>query len=135
MPAPFLAQVAAFGAAALCVRALPGMVPVRAAPRSMWVEAREGLAWMGAHRQVLRLALLTGAGNFLGAMSMTVPVLLSQEALGLDAAGHGLLLTAGVMAAAEPALGREAALRVPYWIGFGGACGIFAYAAVRLRLR
>ena len=135
VPAPFLAQVAAFGAAALCVRALPGMVPVRAAPRSVWVEAREGLAWMGAHRLVLRLALLTGAGNFLGAMSMTVPVLLSQEALGLDAAGHGLLLTAGVMAAAEPMLGREAALRVPYWIGFGGACGIFAYAAARLRLR
>ena len=237
VPAPFVAQVAAFGAAAVCIWALPGMAPRRGVVRAMRVEAMEGLAWMGAHRQVLQLAAITGAGNFCGAMSMTVLVLLSQEAFGLSAAGHGVLLTAGaaggviggiampavaarlgagravlaacalwpwpflalaltgsplvagaalfvevasgmlwnvvtvswrqrlipgallgrvnsvyrliawgalplgaaaaagVMAVAEPMLGREAALRAPCWIGFAGACGILGYAAARLRLR
>lgn len=239
VPAPFVAQVAAFGAAAICVWALPGMAPARGAARSMRIEAAEGLRWMAAHRQVLQLALITGAANFCVALSMTVLVLLSQEALGLDAAGHGVLLTAGaaggviggvacpmiaarlgpgravlvacaiwpvpfaalalaitgsawvagaalfaevasgmlwnvvtvswrqrlippallgrvnsiyrliawgalprgaaaaagIMAAAEPALGRDAALRLPFWIASGGAAAILVYAAARLRLR
>ncbi len=236
VPAPFLAQVAAFAAAAACVWALPALAASRGAARSMAAEAMEGLRWMGAHRQVLQLAAITGAGNFCGALSMTVLVLLSQEALGLDAAAHGLLLTAGaaggviggvlcpwiaarlgpgravlaacavwpvpfallattgspivaaaalfaevasgmlwnvvtvswrqrlippallgrvnaiyrliawgalplgalaaagILVAAEPALGREAALRLPFWIAAGGAGAILLYAAARLRL-
>lgn len=37
-------------------------------------------------------------------------------------------------ATAKPMFGRKAPRRALCWIGFGGACGILAYAAARLRI-
>ena len=50
---------------------------------------------MKAHPLILQLALMLGVVNFVSIMGFTILVLYSQEILGLGAAGHGVLLTAG----------------------------------------
>ncbi len=95
VPVPFVAEVLAFGLAAWCVWLIalpPRLAPVR---RTMWIEAAEAWRWMRGHPMVLRLAVMLGLMNALGTLALTVLVLVSQERLGLSAAGHGLLLTAG----------------------------------------
>ncbi|MFT4620375.1 MAG: MFS family permease [Sulfitobacter sp.] len=95
VPAPFVLDAASFALAAALVWCVA--IPARVLPskRSFLAEARQGLAWMGAHRQVLQLALMLGAINFCSMMFMTMLVLYSQEVLGLSAAAYGILLTAG----------------------------------------
>lgn len=95
VPAPFVLDAITFaGAAALvwCMAIAPRITPAR---RSVWEEAREGIAWLRGHRTVLQLAILLGLMNALSLMTVTVLILFSQEILGLNAAQHGLLLTAG----------------------------------------
>ena len=95
VPAPFVLDAASFALAAALVWCIA--IPKRSLParRSFLVEARQGIAWIGAHRQVLQLALMLGAINFCSMMFMTMLVLYSQEVLGLSAAAYGVLLTAG----------------------------------------
>lgn len=95
VPAPFLLDALTFGIAAAlvgCMALAPRLQPAR---RSMKIEAREGIAWLWGHRTVLQLAVILGLMNALSLMTVTLLVLFSQEILGLGAAGHGLLLTAG----------------------------------------
>lgn len=95
VPAPFALDAFSFALAAglvWCMALTPRVVPVR---RSVWVEAREGINWLLGHRIVLQLAVVLGLMNALSLMTITVLILYSQEILGLGAAGHGLLLTAG----------------------------------------
>ena len=95
VPAPFVLDAASFALAAAlvwCV-AIPKR-PIKV-ERDFWAEAKSGFTWMRAHPQVLQLALMLGGLNFFSMTMMTVLVLYSQEVLGLSAAAHGILLTAG----------------------------------------
>ncbi|MEM7472848.1 MAG: MFS transporter [Pseudomonadota bacterium] len=96
VPVPFVVDAVMFALAAWL------MWQVSLAPRGalnlpdgFWQQLREGVDWMRAHKLILRLAIMLGGVNFVFMMSTTILVLLSQEILGLGAAGHGLLLTAG----------------------------------------
>ncbi len=236
IPAPFAVDAVSFTLAAALVWCMTLTPRVQPARRSVLTEAKEGIAWLWAHVVVLRLAVMLGCMNALSLMTMTVLVLYSQDVMGLSAAQHGLLLTAGaaggvvggvvspriaarvgatralflalpliaaamlaiwmaptvwivavalflemfaallwnvvtvsyrqrlipdallgrvnslyrffgwgmmpigalvgggLVALAEPSLGREAALRLPYLIGAGGMGLIWVYAVARLRL-
>lgn len=95
VPAPFALDALTFGLAAWLVWciAIPARVP---GPKTrIWPQITEGWRWLRAHPVMLRLAVMLGLINALATMAVTVLVLLSQEILGLSAAGHGLLLTAG----------------------------------------
>lgn len=95
VPAPFLVDALTFAAAAWlvwCIALPPRPTPPR---RRLWPEMVEGWVWMRSHPTILRLALMLGLVNLASIMCFTVLILLSQEILGLDAFGHGLLLTAG----------------------------------------
>ncbi|WP_281857903.1 MFS transporter [Litoreibacter halocynthiae] len=96
VPAPFLLDAATFGIAAFLVWQIAMLPNVRVQQASgFWLQMREGVVWMLGQPLILRLALMLGVLNFVIMMSATMLVLLSQEIMGLDAAGHGLLLTAG----------------------------------------
>ncbi|MEM7320123.1 MAG: MFS transporter [Pseudomonadota bacterium] len=95
VPAPFALDAVTFAVAAglvWCMTIAPRLRPAR---RSLFAEAREGVAWLRGHRTVLQLAIMLGLMNALSLMTITMLVLFSQDILGLGAAGHGLLLTAG----------------------------------------
>ncbi|MBL4767343.1 MAG: MFS transporter [Rhodobacteraceae bacterium] len=95
VPAPFALDAFSFALAAglvWCMALTPRAAPVR---RSVWFEASEGISWLLGHRTILQLAVVLGLMNALSLMTITVLILYSQEILGLSAAGHGLLLTAG----------------------------------------
>ena len=97
LPLPFAVQAASFAVAAVLVWLIA--LPPRPAParRRAWVEAREGWDWMRAHPAILRLAIMLGIINALHMAALTVLVLFSQDILGLNAAQHGVLLTAGAV--------------------------------------
>ncbi len=95
VPAPFALNAICFGLAAWCVwlMALPPRIrPVR---RALLDEFSEAARWFWGHTAILRLAIVLGLINALSTMVLTMLVLISQEVLGLNAAGYGLLLTAG----------------------------------------
>ncbi|MBB5514353.1 MFS family permease [Rubricella aquisinus] len=97
VPAPFAFDALMFALSALgiwCILPRASDVP-RAARDRFVTEFIGGLRWLRAHALILRLALMLGCLNAMSAMAMTVLVLYSQEVLGLDAVGHGLLLTLG----------------------------------------
>lgn len=95
LPAPFLLDAVAFGFAAFlvwCIALSPRVAP----PKRSWrVETMEGLRWLWERPVLRRLALSLGVINGLASLAATILVLVSQERLGLSAAGFGLLLTAG----------------------------------------
>lgn len=96
VPLPFAVDAVTFAIAAWCVWLIA--IPARVAPKlpdGFWPQMREGIAWIYAHKLILRLAMMLGAMNMLHMITLTVLVLFSQEVLGLSAAGYGLLLTAG----------------------------------------
>ncbi len=95
VPAPFVVDALTFGAAAVLVWAM--RIPPRPAPRKRtWTQdAREGIRWMLQHPLILRLAVMLGLMNLLSMMTLAVLPLFAQDLWGLNAAQHGLLLTAG----------------------------------------
>jgi len=96
VPVPFVVDAVMFALAAWLiwqVRMAPR--PPLALPDGVWLQFREGVDWMRQHALILRLAIMLGCVNFVFMMSATILVLLSQEAFGLGATGHGVLLTAG----------------------------------------
>ncbi|WP_375690629.1 MFS transporter [Pseudooceanicola sp. LIPI14-2-Ac024] len=95
VPGPFLLNTVAFGLAAWLVWMIA--MPPRAAPlRQGWItEMAEGWRWLRGNRMLLRVAIMLGLINAMGAAMMTIQVLFAQEILGLGATGYGLLLTAG----------------------------------------
>lgn len=85
----------------------------------------EGLRWLYQHTVLLRLALMLGVINFVATGAVTMLVLFSQEVLGLSAAEHGLLLTAGAVGGVAGGflcpgiiarIGSEASLRVAMFL-------------------
>lgn len=95
VPAPFLVDALTFGAAALLVWAM--RVPARVAPpQRRWTqEAAEGIRWLLRHPLIFRLAIMLGLMNLLSMMTLAILPLFAQDLWGLNAAQHGLLLTAG----------------------------------------
>lgn len=92
VPAPFALDAITFALAAalvFCVR-----LPERKPPQTdVWVaEAREGIRWLFAHREILQLAVMLGMMNALNIMALTMLPLLGQELLGLNAIEYGLLV-------------------------------------------
>ncbi|WP_456390863.1 MFS transporter [Profundibacter sp.] len=127
VPLPFVVDAVTFAIAAWCVWLIT--MPARAAiklPNGFWPQVREGMAWIYAHKLILRLAIMLGVLNMLHMISLTVLVLFSQEILGLGAAGFGILLTAE---AAGGVLGGLFAPRIIARIGTSAslkiALGIF----------
>ncbi|MEP5762035.1 MAG: MFS transporter [Litoreibacter sp.] len=98
VPLPFAVNAATFAVAAWCLW-LVSMSPRMkiTLPNGFFAQLTEGFVWMKSHPLILQLALILGIINFLVMMSATILVLLSQEIMGLTAAGHGLLLTAGAI--------------------------------------
>lgn len=76
--------------------ALQPRTPVKA---SFGKALREGIAFMGSDRLLLRLAVVLGIANFLATATITVQVLYAQEVLGLSAAEYGLILSVGAVGA------------------------------------
>ncbi len=95
VPLPFAVDAVTFAIAAWCVWliAMPNRVTPKL-PDGFWPQMREGMAWIYAHKLILRLAIMLGVLNMLHMMTLTVLILFSQEILGLGAAGYGILLTA-----------------------------------------
>ncbi|SLN20056.1 MFS transporter [Pseudooctadecabacter jejudonensis] len=119
VPVPFGVDALAFGLSAVCVWMIA--LPTRAAPprRKITQELREGWAWMRNHPTILRIAIMLGLINGLGLMVMTILVLFSQDVLGLDAVGHGFLLTCGAVGAVI------GGMIGPAWVArFGGQVSI-----------
>lgn len=96
VPAPFLFEALGFALAAFAVWAIAfparGIIAERL---GFWVEMRAGWTWIREHRVILQLALILGGLNAAHMAGFTVLVLFSQEVLGLEAVGYGMLLTAG----------------------------------------
>lgn len=68
----------------------PGDAP--AARRSVYAEAREGIAWLARHRVVGSLALIGALASVGYMLPFSILVLYAQERLGLNGSGYGLLL-------------------------------------------
>lgn len=96
VPVPFLVDAASFAIAAFLIWQIAMIPKVQTVTtRGFWKPLIEGATWIKGNPLILRLALMLGVLNFVTMMSATMLVLLSQEIMHLDAAGHGLLLTAG----------------------------------------
>lgn len=96
VPAPFLVDAATFGVAAFLIWQIAMLPRVHVQQTAgFWLQMKEGVNWMRGQPLILRLALMLGVLNFVTMMSATMLVLLSQEIMGLEAASHGFLLTAG----------------------------------------
>ena len=87
------ASVYALSAALIWLIALPPRP--RGEASRFWSALREGLSWVRANPQLLRLALMLGVINAVFVGGMTIMVLYAQEILNLSAAGYGILLTFG----------------------------------------
>lgn len=98
VPLPFAVDAATFAIAAWCLW-LVSMSPAAKIklPKGFFAQMKQGIVWIRAHPLILRLAIILGVLNFLTMMSATILVLLSQERMGLNAAGFGILLTAGAV--------------------------------------
>ncbi|MFY0635398.1 MAG: MFS transporter [Vannielia sp.] len=99
VPAPFVLDAVTFALAAWLVWAIATPRRVLPARRRLREELAEGWRWLRGQALLLRLAVMLGLINFMHMMWLTVLVLFSQEILGLNAAGHGLLLAVGACGA------------------------------------
>jgi predicted MFS family arabinose efflux permease len=96
--APVFAMGGLWAVAGLVALALPTRHSWRpptdapAARRSVYAEAREGIAWLARHRVVGSLALIGALASVGYMMPFSILVLFAQERLGLNGTGYGLLL-------------------------------------------
>ncbi|MEM6758072.1 MAG: MFS transporter [Pseudomonadota bacterium] len=95
VPAPFVFDALSFAVAAGLVACItfPASAPRKLA-QSVWADLREGAVWLWQHKTILRLALLLGCINAVGAGYATITILFAQEILGLSSAGYGALMMA-----------------------------------------
>ena len=99
VPIPFLFDAATFGIAAMCVWMIAMQPSPRAKPASFASQFREGASWMLGNKVVFTFAILLSILNFVTFGCLAILVLLSQDIYGLDAAGHGLLLSVSALGA------------------------------------
>ncbi|MCR2824415.1 MFS transporter [Microbacterium sp. zg.Y909] len=119
--APVFAMGGLWAAAGLVALALP----VRRSPRphadapparrSVYAEAREGIAWLARHRVVGVLALIGALASVGYMLPFSILVLFAGERLGLSGIGYGLLLA---FSALGGLLGSFLAPRLRSWLGY-----------------
>lgn len=94
---PFGLDAASFAVAAALIAMLslpPHVTPPR---RAFLTEMKEGIVWLRKNALLRRLAIILGITNAVFTAAIAMLTLYSQEILGLDAFGHGLLLTSGAV--------------------------------------
>lgn len=96
--APVFAMGGLWAAAGLIALALPIRRSVQAADnapatrRSVYADAREGIAWLARHRIVGGLALIGALASVGYMLPFSILVLFAEERLSLNGTGYGLLL-------------------------------------------
>lgn len=96
--APVFAMGGLWAVAGLVALALPIRRPLQQAydattsRRSIYAEAREGIAWLARHRIVGSLALIGALASVGYMLPFSILVLFAEERLGLNGTGYGLLL-------------------------------------------
>ncbi|MCR2816592.1 MFS transporter [Microbacterium jiangjiandongii] len=119
--APVFAMGGLWAAAGLVALALPirrSPQPHADAPparRSIYAEAREGIAWLARHRVVGILALIGALASVGYMLPFSILVLFAEERLGLNGTGYGLLLA---FSALGGLLGSFLAPRMRTWLGY-----------------
>ncbi len=94
---PFGLDAASFAIAAALIAMLtlpPHIIPPR---RAFLTEMKEGIVWLLKNALLRRLAIILGITNAVFTAAIAMLTLYSQEILGLNAFGHGLLLTSGAV--------------------------------------
>lgn len=92
---PLYAMGGLWAVAGLVALALPRSVNSKVSSgerQRIWVEAGEGIRWLGKHRLIGALALISGLASVGYMMAFSILVLFTKEQLGLDSTGYGLLL-------------------------------------------
>lgn len=111
---PFGAQTVLLLAALWLIGAMhlpPGAA--RSTPQPALQAMREGIGWLWRNAILRRLALVSGAFNFVGYGFFAVFVLYAQQVLGLDVFGYGIFLTLVALGGlAGSLLGPTVVLRV-----------------------
>ncbi|MEL6601213.1 MAG: MFS transporter, partial [Pseudomonadota bacterium] len=109
---PFALNTALYAISALVLRTVDAPPFVRGTRGSVLEEAVEGWRWLVAHVVILRIAVMLACMNAMAGMVMTMLVLLSQDAYGLDSVGYGLLLTMGAVGGVAGGLTAPRLLRL-----------------------
>ena len=119
---PFFVDAATFGVAAALVFMIGGEFRAKKSPAQLEVkpsfkaEMKEGVRWLWRHPLFRPMAISLGVLNAMSSLAFATFVLFAQEILELDAAGFGLLMTAG---AAGAVIGSFIAAWVSNKIGQG----------------
>ena len=92
--------------------------------RPLWIEIREGLAFVWNETLLRRIVACTGVGNFFFSLAMTLMPILVLRELGLSPAAFGIATGVGAVGGL---LGAAASGRLTEWIGEGT---IIAWSAV-----
>jgi MFS family permease len=119
---PFFVDAGTFGVAAALVFMIGGEFRAKKSPTqsdakpSFKAEMKEGVRWLWRHPLFRPMAISLGVLNAMSSLAFATFVLFAQEILRLDAAGFGLLMTAG---AAGAVIGSFIAAWVSKKIGQG----------------
>ncbi|MDQ4491105.1 MFS transporter [Sinomonas sp. ASV486] len=132
-PVLFAAESAGYLVSALCLTRVHDaeMRPERREDSSLWVEIREGGAFVARHPLIRRIVASTAIGNLFSSVAYVLLPLVILRELNLGAAGFGVMLSIGsvgglVGAVAAPRLGArigEGPL-LPIGLMVGGAGGV-----------
>ncbi len=102
---PFFVDAGTFGVAAALVFMIGGEFRAKKSPSqsevkpSFKAEMKEGVRWLWHHPLFRPMAISLGVLNAMSSLAFATFVLFAQEILGLDAAGFGILMTAGAAGA------------------------------------
>ncbi|MGH1415478.1 MAG: MFS transporter [Pelagimonas sp.] len=121
LPLPFVLDAVSFAVAAVLVAGISLKAREKRVLRSPKEEAQEAWLWMRAHPVILQLALMLGLLNGLSIMGMSLVVLFSQEILGLEAAAHGMLMTAAALGGVVGGIGGPRVIKA---LGQGRSLGL-----------
>ena len=117
---PYAFDAVSFVGSSVLLARIRGRFTVeRTGPRpSLRADIAAGLRWLGGHRLLRGLAIVTGVLNLVFMAVEVVLVLVAQERLGLGSIGYGVLLTGSAVGAL---LGSTTAARLARRLGEGPA--------------
>lgn len=116
---PFFVDAGTFAVAAAMIAFLTGTFRPQGErqPATFTSDLKEGFRWLWRHQLLRRFAIALGLLNASSNAAAATVVLFAQEILGLDAAGFGLLFSAGAVGGVA---GSFLAPRLSKWLGSGG---------------